>query len=168
MTSLSIVFPSSFKSKLTTIFASSSITTFVKFKSMHKFIPSRIAHNSAATLVVWPIVLAYPLTQAPFESRTRPPPLALPGLHNEDPYKFSLYQFSGGGCHRTWTETIGRLTLPLTPRNANSEALAIVLDLNGHWEEVSLKTTLLRQSHKLQSPNGKIVPQFISKKDLCT
>ena len=55
-----------------------------------------------------------------------PPPPARPGLSNEDPSEFNLYQLAGGRSHLTLTIVLVLLNFLLGPRKANSVALARV------------------------------------------
>ena len=64
--------------------------------------PPRKVQSSAATLIAWPIALAYPLIHAPFASLIKATPPTPLGFPKEDPSEFSLNQLTGGGNHLTW------------------------------------------------------------------
>ena len=155
ITSLPFFLPSSFCSRSITSFTSNSIITLVKVKSIHRLIPSRSAHNSAATLVVYPMALAKPLTHSLWEFRIIPPPPALPRFPDDDSSVFSLNHLSRGENHRTWMIIYGCLALSFTPSKANSTALDIVSSIRDLQVELSLKITLFCLSHEHQTPNGK-------------
>ena len=159
ITSLPLFLQSSFCSRSTTSFASNSIITLVKFKSIHRLIPSHSAHSFTATLVVYPMALAKPLTHSPYEFQIIPPPPALPGFPDDDPSVFSLNHILGRENHQTWMIVYGCLTLSFTPRKGNSVALDIVSSIRGLQVEFSLNITLFCLSHKHHTPNGKREPQ---------
>ena len=140
-----------------TTLASNSISTAKRFKLIQNLKSFLRAQSLAPTLNATPIGRVKPLTQLPLWSRIKPPPLAIPGLPNEEPSVLNFIQPNSRLFHRTWKCCLLLIKTDLEAQNKNSLATASActslyrLQLKGEL----LNTTLFLCNQSLQTSKRK-------------